>query len=43
LLGTVYDLYGDPAHEMRAQRDGVVISVPKNQYLDAGTHCGIIL
>lgn len=43
LLGTVYDLYGDPAHEMRAQRDGVVISVPKNQYLDAGTHCGIVL
>ena len=35
LLGAVYVLYGDPAHEMRAQRDGVVISVPKNQYLDA--------
>jgi len=43
LLGTVYDLYGNPLHEMRAQRDGVVISVPKIQYIEQGTHCGIVL
>ena len=43
LLGTVYDLYGKPIHEMRAQRDGVVISVPKMQYIEQGTQCGIVL
>ena len=43
LLGTVYDLSGTPAHELRAQRDGVVISVPRVQYLEEGAHCGLVL
>ena len=43
LLGTVYDLYGRPAHELRAQRDGVVISFPRVQYMEKGTHCGLVL
>ena len=43
LLGTVYDLYGRPAHEMRAERDGVVISYPRAQYMEAGTHGGLVL
>jgi len=43
LLGTLFDLYGKPLHEMRAQHDGVVISVPKMQYLTKGAQCGIVL
>ena len=43
VLGTVYDLYGKPAHALRAQRDGVVISVPRVQYVEEGTHCGLVL
>jgi predicted deacylase len=43
LLGIVYDLYGRPAHEIRAQQEGVVISLAKMQYLNEGTHCGIVL
>ena len=43
LLGTLYDLYGKPLHEMRAQRNGVVISMPKMQHLEKGAHCGLLL
>ena len=43
LLGMVCDLYGKPAHEMRAQQDGVVISVPRVQYMEEGTHGGLVL
>jgi predicted deacylase len=43
LLGTVYDLYGNPAHELRAQQDGAVISTARVQYMEEGAHCGLVV
>ncbi len=43
LLGTVFDLHGQPAHELRAKQDGVVISYPRVQYIEEGQHCGLVV
>ncbi len=43
VLGTVYDLYGKPLHEICAQQKGVIVSTPKMKYVEEGTPCGIVL
>ena len=42
-LGEVRDLYGSRLETIRAQRDGVVITVPRLQYVEQGCQCGIVL
>jgi len=43
LLGTVRDLYGETLAEIRAQLDGVVIALPRMQYVHEGAQCGIVV
>ena len=43
LLGTVRDLYGETLAEIRAQLDGVVIALPRMQYVSKGAQCGIVV
>ena len=43
VLGTIYDLHGKPVHELLARQDGIVISTARAQYMEAHTHCGLVL
>ena len=43
LLGTVNDLYGNALAEIRAQLDGVLIALPRMQYVGQGAQCGIVV
>ena len=43
LLGTIRDLYGQSQAEIRAQRDGAVIALPRMQYVAQGAQCGIVV
>lgn len=42
-LGEIRDLYGSQLETIRAQRDGVVITVPRIQFVEQGCQCGIVL
>jgi len=43
LLGEVRDLHGATLAEIRATRDGVVICLPRMQYVTQGAQCGIVV
>lgn len=43
LLGEIRDLYGSPVESIRAQREGVVIAMPRIQYVKQGAQCGIVV
>ena len=43
LLGTLRDLHGDTLAEIRTAREGVVIALPRMQYLAEGAQCGIVV
>lgn len=43
VLGAVRDLFGQTLNELRAQRQGIVIGIPKMQYVRKGTQCGVVV
>ena len=43
LLGEIRDLYGSPVESIRAQREGIVIAMPRIQYVKQGAQCGIVV
>ena len=43
LLGSIRDLYGETLAQIRATKDGVVIALPRMQYIAQGTPCGIVV
>ena len=42
-LGEIRDLYGSPLATIRTERDGIVIALPRMQYVEQGRQCGIVL
>jgi len=43
VLGVVRDLFGRTLQEIRSQRGGVVIGLPKMQYIREGMQCGVVV
>ncbi len=43
VLGTVNDLHGGTKAEIRAGQSGLVIALPRMQYVPEGTQCGIVV
>lgn len=43
LLGVIRDLHGRTIHEIRSQQQGLVIMLPRMQYVPEGTQCGVVL
>jgi predicted deacylase len=41
LLGEIRDLYGETLAQIRTTQDGVVIGLPRMQYIAQGAQCGI--
>jgi predicted deacylase len=43
VLGEIRDLYGTPLETIRSSRDGIVIGLPRMQYVEEGTQCGVVV